>query len=347
MSKLTESDLKKQIKDKSFSQIYVIYGTEQMYVKNYTKMLVEAVAGKHPNDFNFHTFKGEINLDELGAAVQVAPFMSEYNCVLIEDAFFDLMSEAELKRLKEICAIRCEGNVVIISMPSNMPAKRKSAFDSIVKTADKSGSVCVFDKQPNNVIERYIAKWANANGKMISRVNAAKLITYVGDDLTALKNEVDKISSYAQGEEITLEDIDKLATVNVESRIFDLSDAVINGNGDRAYKVLDTLFYQKEEPIVMLYTLSNAYIDAYRMRVANECGVSKNDVAKDFDYKRRAFALDRASRATSRVSTDALRKSIDILTEADLNFKSVRINPRLYMEQLIAQLLITAQEGRR
>jgi hypothetical protein len=47
------------------------------------------------------------------------------------------------------------------------------------------------------------------------------------------------------------------------------------------------------------------------------------------------------------VSTDALRKSIDILTEADLNFKSVRINPRLYMEQLIAQLLITAQEGRR
>ena len=93
--------------------------------------------------------------------------------------------------------------------------------------------------------------------------------------------------------------------------------------------------------------MSNAYIDAYRMRVANECGVSKNDVVKDFDYKRRAFALDRASRATSRVSTDALRKSIDILTEADLNFKSVRINPRLYMEQLIAQLLITAQEGRR
>ena len=117
MSKLSESDLKKQIKDKNFSPIYVIYGTEQMYVKNYTKMLVEAVAGKHPNDFNFHTFKGEINLDELGASVQVAPFMSEYNCVLIEDAFFDLMSEAELKRLKEICAIRCEGNIVIISMP--------------------------------------------------------------------------------------------------------------------------------------------------------------------------------------------------------------------------------------
>ena len=83
------------------------------------------------------------------------------------------------------------------------------------------------------------------------------------------------------------------------------------------------------------------------MRVANECGVDDKTVAKDFDYRNRAFTLSKAARATSRVSTDALRKSIDILTEADLNFKSVKINPRLYMEQLIAQLLITAQEGRR
>ena len=228
-----------------------------------------------------------------------------------------------------------------------MPEKRKSAFDSIVKAADKTGSVCEFKKQNQNTVERYVAKWANQNGKLISRVNASKLISYVGNDLTRLKNEVDKISAYAKGEEITLDDIDKLATVNIESRVYELSDAVLRGNSDRAYKVLNTLFYQKEDHIRLLYILSGAYIDAYRMRVANECGVDDKTVAKDFDYRNRAFTLRNAARDTSRVSTDALRKSIDILTEADLNFKSVKVNPRLYMEQLIAQLLITAQEGRR
>lgn len=347
MPKITEADLKKHIKEKRFSPVYVIYGEEQMYVKNYTKMLLESVAGKAPSDFNFHSFKGEMNLDELAAAMQVVPFMSEYNCVLLEDVFFDLMSDSDLKRIKEICAIQSEGTILIISMPSNMPEKRKSAFDSIVKSADKTGSVCEFKKQNQNTVERYVAKWANQNGKLISRVNASKLISYVGNDLTRLKNEVDKISAYAKGGEITLEDIEKLATVNLESRVYDLSDAVLNGNSDRAFRVLDTLMFQKEEPIKLLYILSGAYIDAYRMRVANECGVDDKTVAKDFDYRNRAFTLNKEARATSRVSTEALRKSVDILTEADLNFKSVRVNPRLYMEQLIAQLIITAREGRR
>ena len=46
MPRITEADLKKQIKNKSFSPVYLIYGSEQMFVKSYTKKLCEAVAGK-------------------------------------------------------------------------------------------------------------------------------------------------------------------------------------------------------------------------------------------------------------------------------------------------------------
>ena len=56
MPRITEADLKKQIKNKSFSPVYLIYGSEQMFVKSYTKKLCEAVAGKNPSDFNYHTF---------------------------------------------------------------------------------------------------------------------------------------------------------------------------------------------------------------------------------------------------------------------------------------------------
>ena len=96
----------------------------------------------------------------------------------------------------------------------------------------------------------------------------------------------------------------------------------------------------------MLYVLSNSFIDAYRIRVADECGVTQNQVAEDFDYKKRAFALKSARKSTSRVSTEALRKCLDALIEADLCFKFTSLNQRLYLEQLIAKLLIIAQEGR-
>lgn len=345
MPKITEADLKKHIKSREFSPVYLIFGAEQMYVRNYTEKLVRAIAGKAPSDFNFHRFAGEVNLTELAASMYVAPFMSEYNLVLVSDAFFDLMTKTELDTFLEICGKPVEGTVLLISLPSNTP--KDKTISAIIKAIGKKGAVCEFQKPNAMTLEKFIAKWANANGKLISRAAANKLVSLCGDDLTRLKNEVDKICSYSGGEEVSLEDIDKLATVNLESRIFDLSDAVLAGNGEKAFRVLDLLFYQKEEPIVMLYTLSNAYIDAYRVRVASECGVINTELAADFSYGKRTFLLDRVKRSTNRVSTEALRKSLDLLMDADLKFKSVRLNERLYLEQLIAQLLLTAREGRR
>lgn len=272
--------------------------------------------------------------------------MSEHNCVLLTDIFLDSMTADEIDRLKTILAQKISGTVIIISMPSYIPKKNTAALTSIIKKAEKNGSVCKFEQLDQNTLERYIAKWANQNGKLISHINASKLIGYCGSDLNLLKNEVDKISAYAKGEEITLDDIQKLASVNLETRIFTLSDAVINGQGDKAFQTLDRLFYQKEEPVMMLYVLSNSFIDAYRIRVADECGVTQQQAAAEFDYKKRAFALKNARRSTSHVSTEALRKCLDALLEADISFKSVSVNPRLYLEQLIARLLIIAQEGR-
>ena len=64
MPRITEADLKKQIKNKSFSPVYLIYGSEQMFVKSYTKKLCEAVAGKKSVRFQLsyiqrrHRFSG-------------------------------------------------------------------------------------------------------------------------------------------------------------------------------------------------------------------------------------------------------------------------------------------------
>lgn len=204
-----------------------------------------------------------------------------------------------------------------------------------------------FQKTNVMTVEKFVAKWANENDKLISRAAANRLVSLCGDDLTRLKNEVDKVCAYAAGEEVSVEDINKMATVNLESRVFDLSNAVLEGNGEKAFQVLNLLFDQKEEPIAMLYILSNAYIDAYRVRVAAESGVMNSQLAGDFGYGKRTFVLDKVKRSTARVSTEALRRSLGLLVEADIKFKSVRVNYRLYLEQLIAQLLLTAKEAGR
>ena len=291
MPRITEADLKKQIKNKSFSPVYLIYGSEQMFVKSYTKKLCEAVAGKNPSDFNYHTFSGDIDFQELAASLQIMPFMAERNCVVVTDIYFDNMVKDRLDTLKELTSRAWDGTVLIISMPTYVPSKNKTSFTALIKRVEKIGSVCCFEK-------------------------------------------------------INSRDIDLLSTVNLEARTYDMADDVINGRGDRAFRKLDTLFCQREEPINILYALSSAYVDASRMRVADECSVSKETVAKDFAYKNRAFVLNRARSSVSRTSTEALRKSLDVLVETDEKLKSVSVNQRFLIEQLISRLLLIAKEGR-
>lgn len=347
MPKITEAELKKHIKNKNFSPVYMICGSEQLFVKKYTEMLAKAVTGKHPSDFNYHIFSGIFELDDFAASLHMIPFMSEYNCVLATDIAFDEMDKGSINRLSDIVSAEHEGTILIISMPSYIPQKNKADYDKFLKKVEKTGIVCEFSKLNSNVLEKYVAKWANENGKIISQINAVKLISYCGDDLNMLRNEIDKISAYAKGEEITLEDIEKLAAVTLETKVYALSDAVLKGEGQKAYQSLDLLFYQKEEPARILYAMSDAYVDAYRIRVANECGIMPKEVASDFAYRNRAFALDKARRATATVSTEALRQSLDVLVEAEMRFKTSSVNARIYMEQIIAQLLLIAREGRR
>lgn len=346
MPLITQKDLEKQIKTRSFSPIYVIYGSEQMYVRRFTQKLTEAVAGKNPSEFNFHTFSGEVDLDTLAAAAEMVPFMSEYNCVLVTDIFLDAMSADETDKFKAICKRVIDGTVLILSMPTYIPKRNAKVWDAVQKRAQKDGSVIKFERPDERTLEKYVAKWANSRGKLISLANVRLLMRYCGADMNRLQNEVAKICAYSQGGEVTTEAIEKLVAKNLEAKIFKLSDAVLSGRGDEAFSTLDLLFAQKEEPVMMLYVLSTAYTDAYRIRVADESGVPLEQAAEDFDYKKRTFALKNARKATSSVSTEALRKSLCAITEADMKMKSVSVNPRLHLEQLIAQLLLIAREGR-
>ena len=72
--------------------------------------------------------------------------------------------------------------------------QRIKLLTALIKRVEKIGSVCCFEKINSQIIEKYVAKWANENGKLISHLNASKIISNVGDDLNLLKNEVNKIA---------------------------------------------------------------------------------------------------------------------------------------------------------
>ncbi|MCH5300428.1 MAG: DNA polymerase III subunit delta [Ruminococcus sp.] len=344
MPNMTESEFKKHMASKEFTRLYVLWGTEKKYVKTYTDKLVTKVMGKNISDFNYHEFKDNYDIQEICLSMLSVPFMSEYNFVKISDINLNELLKNEKEQLFNAIKDIPDTTVVVFSMPTlEIDAKKPGDFKTILKEAEKNGVVVEFKKMGDMALEKHLSTLATRNNVSLSRINADKIINMCGNDLTTLINELDKLCAYVgEGNEITDKDIDLLVTKNLEAKVFSLADAVTRGKSTEAMTILDTLFYQREEPIAILTVLSNAYIDYYRGRVADECGVQTSVIAQEFNYKNRAFALNKKTM----ISTQGLRDSIDLLIEVETKMKSVSVNQKITLEKLISKLLLIAQKGR-
>ena len=189
-------------------------------------------------------------------------------------------------------------------------------------------------------LEKQVVRWVVKSGATISSIDAGRIITYCGKDLHTLRNEVDKLCAYVDGGEITREVIEKLVTKTTEARIFDLSKLVISKNNDKAQKLLEDLFYLKEEPITIVAILAMTYIDIFRVRVAVESGKKIADIVGDFDYKKKEFRLNNAQRISSTMTTEEIRKSIELIIETDKKLKSKRVDKKILTQELITKLIL-------
>ena len=176
--------------------------------------------------------------------------------------------------------------------------------------------------------------------------NARLLLDWCGNDLNLLLCELDKLAALADGGEIDRALIERAATRNLESRVFDLSKFILSGQYTKAYDMLHTLFALKEEPIMINGVLSSAWADLYRAKVAAASGHKALEVTEVFPgYGDKAFRMTNAQRDAARLSLDTLRKGLEVLAEADRRMKSTSSDPRVVMEETAARLILLTGRG--
>lgn len=345
MAKITEQELKRQIKEGRFSNVYLLFGDEKMLVSMYSKKLKEKLAGKNPSDFSYHTFNEDSLIEEIIPAIDIIPFTEPYNYIAIDNLAVEKLPDSDLKLFYKALEDLPETTVIVIAMTTYVPSGKKPfALKKLTDAVDKCGVVLEFGKKTASDLRKQLISWASKRGLVLSQDNAAKIIEYTGTGLTTLKNETDKLCAYVGEGEITRQAIDRIVTKNLATRVFDMTDAVTGGNWDKAFERLDLLFYQREEPVMILAELSNTYTDMYRVRTAVESGMRAEDVAKDFDYKRKEFRLKKAERASARLTTDEICKCLEYLAETNTSINSSSSNKRLLLEQLIAKLIMTGKQ---
>lgn len=344
MAEIGEQQLRKQIKENSFENAYLIYG-EESYLKEYcVSQMREKIVDKTFESFNYHFFDGkDISLDEILKDAQMLPMMSEYNLVVARDYPVD-KTQSDIKLLEEYLSDCPDTTVFILWYDSLEPDVKSAKFKKLIKAFDSVGAVVNMQKRSESDVARLLVSGAKKRGAVLDIDNAKYLISVSGNDMKNLLNELDKLSYFVKDGEITKDIIDNMATKCLQARIYDLSKFVVSGNSDKAYEVLDTLFAMKEEPVIILSAISSVYVDMYRVKCAKAAGFTYDDVAKHYNYRGREFALRNASRDCANLSEKQLTSSLDAITNTDIKMKSTAVDKKLLIEELIIKLIMTARE---
>lgn len=343
MAKIGEAQLKADIRSNEYKNAYLIYGEESYLKEFYVNLMKEKIVDKTFESFNLHVFDGkDTELDDILKDAQMLPMMSEYNLVIVRDYPVE-KAQSDIKLLEEYLSDCPETTVLVMVYDALTPDLKSAKFKKILKAFDNAGAVVNLEKRSENDVAKLLVSGAKKRGAALDPLNAKYLISVSGNDMKILLNELDKLSYFVKGGEITKAVIDNMATKCLQARIYDLSKFVVAGNSDMAYGVLDTLFSMKEEPVIILSVISGVYVDMYRVKCAKAAGYTYDDVAKYYNYRGREFALRNASRDCAALSEKQLRQSLEAITQTDIKIKSTAIDKKLLIEELIAKLLVCSR----
>ena len=350
MPEISEQELRKQLAVGEPGPLYLLIGEEKYLLRRAAERLMDKSCGQAFPEFNRNELSGEAAVDSIADAALALPFMAEHKCVAVKDFNVEERPQQELDKLWELLDSPAETTTLVFWYPTLLFERKKSAkWRKFLEKAGKAGFVVEFRNREAGELKKLLEAESGKQGVSFSPKGLNKLLEYAGQDLNLLLGETEKLSAYAAGlgeREITPAMVEELTPKSTETTVFLMVNALVAGDYEKAYGLLDALLYQNEDPICILGAMSSSYVDMYRVKAALESGLTSQAPLEYGDYKNRAFRLRYAERDARGLSLETLKACLNLLLEADLALKSSRLEGRLILETLVARLLLTARGGK-
>ena len=345
MAIVTEDVLKQKLKE-GILPVYILFGEDGYLKKSYTDKISRKIA---PEDdlFNFSKFHGGCELQEVYDSVMQFPFMVDKKCVVLSDYDFEHCSKADLDKLITLIEeVPDTASLILVFHSVEIDSKKSSKFKSLVSAAEKNGGLAVkLDHKKMPELIKMLCDGAQKRGIRLEASVAKYLVETAGDDINVLRNELMKLCSFKKTGYIDKDDINNICAKTVEASVYNLSRFIFDKDVSGALSILDELFFMRVEPMIVLHTISSAYVEMYRIYTASKKGLNNSDVAKNFGYKGREFVLDRAKQNLRKMDEVKLRLSLETLTKSDKDLKTFGADSKIILEQLVVKLIYIIAKG--
>lgn len=308
-----------------FKNLYLIYGEEDYLKLQYKNKLIAALVNDGDN-MNFSKYQDNgINTAQIIDQAETMPFFAEHRVILIENSGFGKKMPEDL------------GNYL-----STIP--EFTVFIFVEPTADKRGKLYKAAKAAGRDIEinmpneAVLAKWVgaqlNAAGKQMKKDAWSQFLNMTHESMDNMSRELEKLITYVgDRNQITIDDVNAICIAKVETKIFDMLNAISAKDMVKTMDLYQDMLSAKEPPMRILTMIVRQFRQMKVVKELSGFGNNASTIAGKVGMP--DFAVRRTMQLAGNFSDKEITNLLNDAADFEEKFKTGRLDEKLAVELII------------
>lgn len=343
MSDFTEilTDLKRKI----YKPVYFLCGEEPYFIDQISDYVENNVLDESEREFNQTVLYGrDVDLATVIGAAKRYPMMSEYQVVIVKEAqnirefskggSEDGETKSGSSNIFQAYVENPQSSTILVICHKYKTIDKRTA---LAKTIQKKSVFFESKKLYDNQVPDWVNSYLKSKGYKINPKAAVMLADFLGNDLSKIANELDKLTINIPADtEISAEHIQENIGISKDYNIFELQDALGKKDVLKSNRIINYFAANpKDNPLVV--TLGTLYSYFSKILVYHFTpDKNKFNIAKVLGVN--PYFVEGYERAAKNYGTAKLKAVFAYLREYDLRSKGID-NPSVGEGELLKELV--------
>ncbi|MFN8291652.1 MAG: DNA polymerase III subunit delta [Chitinophagaceae bacterium] len=216
----------------SFKPVYWLEGEEEYFIDKAVDYAEHHILSESESSFNLSVFYGkDASWPDIINTCRRYPMFAERQVVVLKEA----QQMREVEKLEAYIENPLSSTVLVVSYKDKKLDARKK-FTKLVK---ENGVLITTKKLYDRELPEWTQHLVQAKGLTITPRALGLVVEHIGNDLTRIENEIDKLSlNLGQRKSITEDDIEEYIGVSKDYNVFELQTALAAKNLSRSIQII-------------------------------------------------------------------------------------------------------------
>lgn len=325
----TYESILSSIKSGKLAPVYYLYGEEDYFIDALCDYMENNILDEASRGFNQMVLYGkDVDVQSVVSNARRFPVMAPYQVIIIKEA----QTMKDIEEFEPYLEKPVPSTILIICNKSAKLDKRTRFYKALTKYV-------IFESKKiyQNQVGAWVVSYLKSKGYTISSRAAELIAESIGNDLSKLVNELEKlIINKTDGKEITDTDVELKIGISREFNIFELIKAIAAKNASRAFHIAHHLGKAKDFSIIAACNMLTTFFSkAYIVKRSNINSANEAQQKLGLNY----YQAQDCTNAAKYYKQQEIERAIRLMHDYDLKAKGVN-NESAEDDQLLKELLV-------